>query len=61
MPVIKLELPDKTPLSALRELAESQGCDLRLSQDGTYRAVPRYPSKVVDFNTNPFSKPFPAA
>lgn len=42
MTTITLQLPDTTPLAALRDMAERIGCDLRRGQDGTYIARPRH-------------------
>lgn len=41
MKTITLHLPDKTPLLALRDMAESINCDLRQCPDGSYVARPR--------------------
>lgn len=41
MATITLELPDSTPLATLKELAESVGCDLRLVQQNSFKAVPK--------------------
>jgi len=38
---ITLQIPRSTPLAALRDMADSIGCDLRLMPDGSYMARPR--------------------
>lgn len=57
MATITLELPDSTPLSALRELADSQNCDLRRGPDGVIRAIPRE-ANVIPLSARRFVTPW---
>ena len=44
---ITLTLPADAPISAVRDLADSIGCDLRLMADGSYAAIPRHTNASV--------------
>lgn len=47
MATVTLHLPDETPLAALKQLADSVDCDLRMLPDGSYRARPRHSNANV--------------
>lgn len=47
MTTITVHMPDDTPVSALRALADDIACDLRLLGDGSYLFRPRHSNNVA--------------